>query len=217
MHTSHELIELAKQRLAIRHHLTPPMTDYRLAKLMDIRHPTLSAWRTGVRVIGTEFVRKFADACELPEEYVYACIEHERSQSEDVKRVLVRIAEHFYGAAAGAGAAILTGMLLLTNPVKTEAFARSGHETGYTLCEVRCRRRSKRMTRGLLDSARQPLDMDHNDEKNTRAPSTHLLGLHDRRPHRDAHARTRTPPHFRSLHDTDPRQARRLQTYRRAA
>jgi transcriptional regulator with XRE-family HTH domain len=81
MHTSLQLIDLAKQHLSLAHNLPLPMTDYRVAKLLGINPNTLSNWRTGKNHIGSEFAQKFALACDLPEAYVFACIEHERAQA----------------------------------------------------------------------------------------------------------------------------------------
>lgn len=116
MHTSLQLIDLAKQRLALKNDLTLPMTDYRLAKLMEIRPQTLSQWRTGRTTIGTEFVRKFSEACELSEAYVYACIEHDRAPAE-VRGVLEQIAAAFAGKAASLVMAIVAaGTLFALSP-----------------------------------------------------------------------------------------------------
>jgi len=127
MHTSLQLIDLAKQRLALKHDLTLPVTDYRCAKLMGIHVATFSSWITGRTAIGTKFVRKFADACELPEAYVYACIEHERATPE-MKGVLEKIAEVFSKQSA---AAILAVMVMLSPSLssdKNSAFAASDEE-----------------------------------------------------------------------------------------
>lgn len=105
MHTTHDLIELAKQRLALRHGLTLPMTDYRLAKLMGLRQQTVSGWRTGKSGIGTEFAAQFAEACELSPEYVYACVQMERAEPAE-RPILERIADAFRGRAAALTAAL---------------------------------------------------------------------------------------------------------------
>lgn len=111
MHTSLELLELAKQRLALKNGLTLPMSDYRLGKLMGLNQSTVSAWRTGVRGIGTEFAAQFADACELPAPYVYACIEHERAKNDGERSILESIAQAFRGKAAAVAAILAVAML----------------------------------------------------------------------------------------------------------
>jgi hypothetical protein len=112
MHTSLQLIELAKQRLAAKHGLELPMSDYRLGKLMGIRQTTISSWRVGRSHIGTEFAVRVADACELPPEYVYACVQRERADTPDEISLLERIAAAFKGtkAASLVPAVILAAM-----------------------------------------------------------------------------------------------------------
>jgi hypothetical protein len=138
MHTPHELIELAKQRLALKNNLPLPMTDYRLAKLMNIRQATISGWRTGVRGIGTEFAAQFAAVCELPEAYVFACIEHEREKNPSVLRILEAIAKTF-SAGRAAALAIVATLLIVGMPEK-QAFSATVAKQEYTLCAKRRRR-----------------------------------------------------------------------------
>ena len=123
MHTTQQLLDLAKQRLALKHGLTSPMTDYRLAKLLGLRQATVSSWRTGVRGIGTEFAARFAEACELPEAYVFACIELEREKDPTVQRILTTIAEAFRGKAAGWIATALVAGGMSIAPAGNQAHA----------------------------------------------------------------------------------------------
>lgn len=102
MHTTHGLLDLAKEQIAVRQLQTLPMSDYRLAKLMGISESTMSNWRTGRSRIGTEYAKRFADATGLPVEYIYACIEHERAQSPEVKSILESIAQHFVSGSTAA-------------------------------------------------------------------------------------------------------------------
>lgn len=111
MHTSIELIELAKQRLALRHSLSLPITDYRLGKLTGIAHNTLSNWRRGKSRIDRMFASVFADACELPAAYVLACIERESAGDPALQKIYEDIADRFRAGvmvaailAAGTGA-----------------------------------------------------------------------------------------------------------------
>lgn len=148
MHTTHELIDLAKQRLALAHSLRAPLTDYRLAKLLGVSTQVVSGWQRGKRTIGSEFAQKFADACELPTEYVYACIEHERAKDPTVSKILANIAEVFKNKVGKAAAAILTVGLFLALPNFTGsnnayAFDRSIHYA------QRRRRRILDMVRGM--------------------------------------------------------------------
>ncbi len=107
MHTSLQLIALAKSRLALKHNLPAPITDYRFGKLMGFSSQVVSGWKRKGR-IGAEFAGKFAEACELSDAYVYACLEHERA-SPETKNVLERIAAAFSHQAA---AVILSAGLL---------------------------------------------------------------------------------------------------------
>lgn len=111
MHNTHELIELAKQRLALKHGLDLPMTDYRLAKLMNLKQSTVSAWRVGKSHIGTEFAAQFAEVCELPGAYVYACVKHERAKNDGERSILEAIADAFRGKAAAIAAILAVTML----------------------------------------------------------------------------------------------------------
>lgn len=87
------------------------MTDYRLAKLMQLRLQTVSNWRTGRTGIGTEFARKFADACDLEPEYVYACVQAERADSPEEISLLERIASAFGGSRRVALGIVLAAMV----------------------------------------------------------------------------------------------------------
>lgn len=111
MHTTLELLDVAKHQLAIEHGLTLPMSDYRLADLLDLDQRTVSNWRKGRSHIGAKFAPRFAEATGLAVEYVYACIEHERADSEEARSVLKKIAKRF--AEHGTAASILLAFLTL--------------------------------------------------------------------------------------------------------
>jgi hypothetical protein len=139
MHTTAQLLELAKQRLSLAHNLPLPMTDYRLSKLLGVSTQVVSGWRTGTRGIGAEFAQKFADACELPSEYIYACIQHERAKNEQERSILERIAKQFRNVAA----AIVAVGIFFALPCFTgsnDAFALS-HDIHYAQFRRRLRRR----------------------------------------------------------------------------
>jgi hypothetical protein len=95
MHATPDFLDLAKKRLAAKHDLELPMSDYRLHKLLDVKQSTLSNWRIGKSHIAPEFADLFARVCEVPEEYVLACIEHERAKSKSVRSIYARIAAKF--------------------------------------------------------------------------------------------------------------------------
>jgi ABC-type phosphate/phosphonate transport system permease subunit len=141
MHTTLQLMDLAKERLALAHNLPLPMTDYRLAKLMSFNERTVSNWRTGKSHISGEFAHKFALACELPEAYVYACIELERTSNESVRHILEAIANAF---TAKAGAAMVAAMLLFGG-APNQAHADGFNDSGLYI--MRRKRRTLRLRR----------------------------------------------------------------------
>lgn len=133
MHTTAQLIDLAKQRLAVRHRLPLPMSDYRLGKLLNIKQQTVSRWSTGKGGIGTEFAQTFAEACELPEAYVYACIEHERAKEPSVLRILEGIADAARHHAAAIVMAILAAGSLFAFPGNQAVAASSDSSAIYIM------------------------------------------------------------------------------------
>lgn len=157
MHTTLELIDLAKERLAIDHALTLPMSDYRLAQLLDLDQRTVSNWRQGRSHIGAQFAPRFSDATGLPVEYVFACIEHERADSDEARSVLERIARRFAEASTTASV-LLAACALLAAPnllragtiPSTEGL--SVNPPVYTLCALAARRRGLREALQLLFS-----------------------------------------------------------------
>lgn len=139
MHTSLHLIELAKQRLAAKHGLELPMSDYRLGKLLGIRQTTISSWRVGRSHIGTEFAVKIADACELSPEYVYACVQRERADTPDEISLLERIAAAFKETKAanwliGGVVAMLAAGTFLASPENSGVLAALFVSPSYALC-----------------------------------------------------------------------------------
>lgn len=148
MHTSAQLIELAKNRLALAHNLPTPMTDYRFSKLARISTQVISGWHKKGR-IGGEFAPLFAQLCELPEPYVYACLEHERATPE-IRRILENIAAKF---ATRAAAVVLSAAMILLGSCFTRenaAFAAAFNASDYTLCVLlrRLRRYARAVGRG---------------------------------------------------------------------
>lgn len=138
MHTSLQLIDLAKQRLAEKHGRPLPMTDYRLAKLMELSQQVVAGWRSGSRTIGTKFARKFAEACDLDPAYVLACIEQERERDPTVRQIWTTIAEHFDGKAAAfammsIGAALLAAGMIHASPENLAAFPLLGWSELYIM------------------------------------------------------------------------------------
>ena len=142
MHTTLELIELAKQRLALRHALSLPMTDYRFGKLLKLRQGTVSNWRTGKTTIDKGYADMFADACELPAEYVMACIEHERTDDPKIRRIYENIADRFKAGCVVA-AILAAGMAFAPSPAQALASV-SKDSAADPLCIMRRSRRTKK-------------------------------------------------------------------------
>jgi transcriptional regulator with XRE-family HTH domain len=145
MHTTLQLLELAKHQLALKHHLTLPMSDYRLADLLRIDERTVSNWRRGRAHIGAQFAPRFADATGLAVEYIYACIEHERASSPEARAILKTIAKRF--GSAGTAASILLAFLLLfscPNPLREDDYSHTlrGEGKSDTLYIMRTRMRT---------------------------------------------------------------------------
>ena len=147
MHTTEQLLDLAKQRLALAHNLPLPMTDYRLGKIMGIGTSTMSAWRTGVRGIGSEFAQKFAEACELPAEYIYACIQHERAKNAQERSILERIAKQFRNVAA---AIVAVGMLFASPIFSGSNDSNASSSTGRSIHYAQVLRTARRRLLALL-------------------------------------------------------------------
>lgn len=145
--TTPQLIELAKRKLAESEpaeRRDQPMSDYRLAKLLGVRQQTVSNWQNGRSHIGREFVTKFADVTELPEVYVFACVELEREKDQGVRRVLHALAVQFASEAARRAATIILGLgltLIGAAPTPSQAATgRSGEVPGLYIMANRRRR-----------------------------------------------------------------------------
>jgi len=139
MHTTAELVLLAKQRLALAHGISLPMSDYRFQKLTGLPQSTVSHWTTGRSTIGTKFAAQFSEWTGLPEAYVFACIEHERAKDPSVQRILKAIARTFEHHAAAVvmaiGAATLAAGMNLASPEILAYFSLLAWPD-YTLCAI---------------------------------------------------------------------------------
>lgn len=147
MLTTIQLIELAKQRLSVRHSIPLPMTDYRLGKLLDLNQPTVSRWRTGKSLIDISAAPVFADACELPLEFVLVSLQHERAADERVKKALERIGEAFYKGAAAALAGVILSAGTGANSAGNTANSGSADLSPILLMRTRKVRKNKPQTR----------------------------------------------------------------------
>ena len=94
------------------------MTDYKFCKLTGYRQQTVSSWRRGKTLIAREYAATFARLAHLPEEFVYACLEHDRHSDPTVKRILYAIAERFKPATLAILAAMLLGGFLAPQDVR---------------------------------------------------------------------------------------------------
>lgn len=146
MLTTIQLLELAKQCLAARHGLSLPMSDYRLGKLLDLNQSTISHWRTGTSLIDFRYAAMFADAADLPIEYVLASLHHERTTDERVKGALERIAEKFRKVAIASTASVILSLGVGANTLENKAFSADLEPTRYALCASGKRRRRRKKT-----------------------------------------------------------------------
>lgn len=122
-----DLIALAKHRLAKSEppgRTGEPMTDYRLAKRLEVRQALVSNWKLGKTRIGRKFVGKFAEVTNLPVAFVFASLELEREKDPDIRRVLEGIAAMVAKEATKRAASFIlaTGMgVALAAPVPSQA------------------------------------------------------------------------------------------------
>lgn len=144
--TTPQLVELAKRKLAVQlpaELRNQPMSDYRLAKLLKVRQQTVSNWQNGRTRIGREFVTRFAEVTDLPEVYVFACVELEREKDPGLRGVLHALALQFASEAARRAATMILGLglgLLGTGPAPSQA-ATGGPVAGPGLYIMANRRR----------------------------------------------------------------------------
>lgn len=108
MMTANEILDLAVSNVARENGIAPEdMTDYRFGKITGFKQQTISSWRRGKTFIAREYAATFARLAGLSEEYVYACLEHDRHSDPTVKRILREIAHEFWNRTA---ASILLGV-----------------------------------------------------------------------------------------------------------
>lgn len=220
MHTTHELIELAKQRLSLAHNLPLPMTDYRLGKLLKIKQATISNWRTGKTGIGSEFAQIFASACELSPEYIYACIQHERAKNAQERSILERIASQFRGAAA----VIVAAGMMLALPCFT-----GSNDANAVVRDIHYAQRRRRSRCATGHSRFALTSVNSSPQGDTHATTLPIVGRNfgdglreQRTTHRSNQAAIRAcqtkagRSTFCNLHEAGARFIRRLQEQRRA-
>ena len=158
MHTTQQLLDLAKQRLAVKHGISGDVSDYRLAKLLGLGQATVSSWRIGRSVISTDYLQLISEACELAPEYVYACIEHDREENPHVQKVLQRIAKAFKGKAAATAGSVIVSLGLVGTPranAENSSLLRTSpaHEMAgslHIMSSCRCRRSRVRRRWSIL-------------------------------------------------------------------
>lgn len=138
MHTTKQLIELAKQRLAEQHGLPLPMSDYRFEKLSGFSQSNVSRWVNGKNTIGTEFANRFAELTGLSPAYVLACTQHERTADPSVRQIWTTIAAAFKETkAAGWLAVAFLAAGTLFAPSGNQALAASLEPSGISIMRRR--------------------------------------------------------------------------------
>lgn len=79
METTRELLERARLRC------TPP-SYYRLAKVLGVSQQRSSQWKSGRDTFSDEIAVKVAQLLEIEPAYVLACVQAERTQSDEARR-----------------------------------------------------------------------------------------------------------------------------------
>ena len=120
------------------------LSDYALAKLLNITRSAISSHTTGRRsVFADETGQRIAELLDLDPAYVLACLAAERAKRPDVRATWQRVAEQFEQAKQAARVAIwliVLGLAGLSHSPDTLAAPRSDRFSTspcYTLCAVR--------------------------------------------------------------------------------
>lgn len=98
-------------------------TDYRLAKELGWHQTTVSKYRRTGRTLSGEHALQIARELEMPEAYVLACVEAERTPEADVARVWRAIADALRGTAGKAAAVALLTAACLSSAAQIQAAA----------------------------------------------------------------------------------------------
>lgn len=85
---------------------------YRLAKMLPAHENTVYSWKAGHTIVDRKFAPRLAALLDEPAEYVLACLEHEKEQSAEVRKLWARIAAKFRSHAASILLAVLLGPAL---------------------------------------------------------------------------------------------------------
>jgi hypothetical protein len=105
-----DFLDLVKRR-----HNVP--SDYALAKLLGVRHQTVSMYRTADSTLGDQTALRVAELLELRPEYVLACVAAERAQVPGVRSAWLRAAQTLAAgvavAAVGVAGLVERGTVLI--------------------------------------------------------------------------------------------------------
>jgi hypothetical protein len=101
------------------------MSWYRLGRVLPASETTVANWKNGRTTIDRKFVTRIAELLEESPEYVLLCLEAEREQSVELRKLWRRIAERFRSTTASV---LLTSVMLVSgvgSPTPAEAHERS--------------------------------------------------------------------------------------------
>lgn len=102
LETSVELLE----RVRAKH---DNVSWYRLARMLPASESSVANWKNGRTTIDRKFVTRVAELLEESPEYVLLCLETEREQSAELRKVWRRIAERFRSTTS----ILLAGVMLV--------------------------------------------------------------------------------------------------------
>jgi len=145
LETSVELLE----RLRAKH---GNMSWYRLARVIPASESSVANWKNGRSTIDRKFVTRVAELLEESPEYVLLCLEAEREQSAELRKVWRRIAEKFRSHAASI---LLLGVLGVGvgNATRADAALRQAPDDVrplYILWQIVCRSLLRRLKTKVL-------------------------------------------------------------------
>lgn len=114
MHTTNELLDQVKAK----HHVT---SDYKLALFLGMSKQSMTNYRHGRTSLSDPIAERVAELLDLDPGYVAACMQSERSATEQSKRLWANVAHRLQGGMAHAAALLLAVVVSLT------VVAKDGH------------------------------------------------------------------------------------------
>lgn len=139
MHTTHQLLDAAKDRLSV-------SSDYKLAQALGIAQARISGYRIGKSFPDDAVAQVIADAAGLDRGYVVACIHAERAANEETRSLWQGIAARLQAAAAVFAAVILSAGLVASPDASAmvRAPSQGGQDAAWSvyyvnrLCGITC-------------------------------------------------------------------------------